>query len=255
MNQFPDPNDTRCCVAGKFTGDTTSGAWVCNVDERSCEVTGLVELSLARVLEGGEPSHSVEDVLETVNGNLPCSRCRSLERHVSRLPRLGKHERRILLAAPPSDADEGVIVPPLSPGRSADEANRRAIRKLLDHGLLWIGEKDVREKGRRPSRKRCVWLSPLGQAVVEKLRPTLKNGGRIRWDTIRPEILQLRETPAALLARMLKDVEGRRERQVTTTRMLGALARTTEGKEWFYRELKIVGHLEKFIKAAKEVTQ
>lgn len=118
-------------------------------------------------------------------------------RTAASLPRLGKHERRVLLAAPPPDGDS-VVVPPAGPGRAADEANRRAIRQSLGSGLLWVGWQatEVETKGRayswgrwrpvvREYHKRAVWLSPLGQAVVNLARPELQSGRPIRWEKYR----------------------------------------------------------------------
>jgi hypothetical protein len=49
--------------------------------------------------------------------------------------RLGKHERRVLLRAASPQAQEGAVIAPPGPGRSADEAQRRALRRLQRLGL------------------------------------------------------------------------------------------------------------------------
>jgi hypothetical protein len=144
-----------------------------------------------------------------------------MEANAQKLPRLGCHERRILLEAPPPDGESKVIDAP-APGRSADEANPRAIRKLWKAGLLWIGNQMVKvmteakqwngwkrryQNVEREYHKRAVWLSPLGQAVVDRLRAALESGKPIRWASHRKALVSsCRRQPRGLLSEFLGDV-------------------------------------------------
>lgn len=124
--------------------------------------------------------------------------------------RLGKHERRVLLAAPEPVA-EPAIVEPERPGRVADEANRRAIRRLAELGLVVLA--DVRQdrqygrdpiSGRRVRLKPATWrrairLTALGALVVERLRPYLEAGKPFRWAGLLPELVASVRLPAGEL--------------------------------------------------------
>ncbi len=179
-------SDTKRCDAATMTHATTSH--VCLVDDQPCEVVAL----FADRFDG-----DLREAMEKVEGWLPCQRCRAMEQNAARMTgvRLGKHERRVLLNAPSWEGEAKVIKPPAE-GRAADEANRRAIRKLSRVGLIWIGwrvtkvatvqttvcwgsgeEKNVK----REYHKRAVWLTPLGEAAVERLRDDIAIGKSIRW--------------------------------------------------------------------------
>jgi hypothetical protein len=161
-------------------------------------------------------SARLPDVMQHVEKHLPCDYCRGMEANVAKLPRLGWHERRILLLAPGPDEDSKVIDPP-HPGRAADEVNRRAIRKLFNAGLLWISMTTVKMKmqteylrggrwvpGERDYWKRQVRLTPLGQAVVRHLRQQLEVRLPIRWDRYRVALVAAcREQPPELQQRLL----------------------------------------------------
>jgi hypothetical protein len=221
----------RCAEEKRFQG-TTSCVHPCWVDGTPCEViaqiAGPLEAILARRPEpagGGPPPDDVASrfaaTMTQVHYLLPCGRCRSAERNVARLPRLGKHERRVLLAAPPPEAGRQVIPPP-RPGRSADEAHRRAIGRLWEAGLLHRGWRDERVKtaavafggsGRwrhvhREYAKRAVSLSPLGEAVVTRLRAELEAGRPIRWARHRDALVAAcRRPPTDLLLDFLAEVK------------------------------------------------
>jgi hypothetical protein len=52
--------------------------------------------------------------------------------------RLGHHERRVLLEAASPDAEQGTVMMPPDTGRSPDEAQRRAMRRLHQLGLVGL---------------------------------------------------------------------------------------------------------------------
>jgi len=143
-----------------------------------------------------------------VKSGLPCGSCYVGERDARSLGglRLGKHERRILLATqPPTDDAAYEIIYPDGPSRAAEEANRRALKKLESAGLVQLsrhypswdrlattkaGQKEpewfqVKRYGSRYNhmgrRYRSAMLTPLGGLVVERYRDELENGKPIRW--------------------------------------------------------------------------
>lgn len=125
--------------------------------------------------------------------------------------RLGRCARRVLLLAPPP-SDEPCIVPPERAGRPAAESHRRAMRLLAANGLVelsWKAETiQTKQVRRRPAviwdadagvyrdvqpeqatvertiNRRAIRLTPLGELLVDRLRPVLENGRRVRWDSI-----------------------------------------------------------------------
>jgi hypothetical protein len=173
-------------------------------------IRGLVAPRCYSCPEDGQPCGPLQVLPDTAEqlpsgwvAALPCAWCpRHLQRRVQALPRLGKLARRILLEAPPPEEQCAVIAPPAS-GRSAEEANRRAIRSLCHAQLLvagsqsecreihWRSRDGILQQTRRKVSKRAVCLSPLGQAVVELLRDDLQMGRPIRWGRHR-EALQAR---------------------------------------------------------------
>jgi hypothetical protein len=117
----------------------------------------------------------------------------------------------LLLA--PDPADDTRVLLPGRPGRAAAESHRRAIRRLAEIGFIELSWKRVevrikREKQvgpliwdevagvyqdrrsekipvRRSIDKRAVRLTPLGALVVDRIRPLLETGERVRWDMTR----------------------------------------------------------------------
>jgi len=179
---------TKGCASDVSVQDTTSCAYPCHVDGQPC----IVIAPLA--------SPEVEKALRHTASCLPCTSCpRPAERALARLEgvRLGKHERRVLLAAAPPDAETGAVIAPPTEGRAADEAQRRAIRRLATLGLAHVGHARVSTASkvplpaswglgrdyfpRRDYWHLAVWQSPLGAAVVGRLRVALETGQRIRW--------------------------------------------------------------------------
>lgn len=125
--------------------------------------------------------------------------------------RLGRCARRILLLAP-SPPDEPCIIGPERDGRAAAESHRRAMRRLAAIGLLeltwrtetvettrktqtgsvrWDPDAGVYrevEPNYVPSERvvayRAARLTPLGALVVDRLRPALESGKRVRWGAL-----------------------------------------------------------------------
>jgi hypothetical protein len=121
---------------------------------------------------------------------------------------LGRCSRRILLLSPGPNEEPQVLSPERA-GRAAAESHRRAMRRLAAFGLIelsfkveqvqtrrernggrleWDGHAGVyceAESQRIPVwrsvEKRAVKLTPEGALVVDRLRPVLETGGRIRW--------------------------------------------------------------------------
>lgn len=69
------------------------------------------------------PKEDLCKAMDLVDGTLPCQRCRAMEKGAAELPgvRLGKHERRVLLQAPPWD-NSADVNEPVAPGNSVGEA-------------------------------------------------------------------------------------------------------------------------------------
>jgi hypothetical protein len=146
---------------------------------------------------------SAAGVLSILSPHLPCAWCPSwLLVCVEDLSRLGKHERRVLLAAPGRDEQAAVIEPPL-PGRAAAVANRRAVGSLVRMGLITtLGRKQER------GAKRAVRLSPLGQAVVIRLRDELPKGRALSLLPHRTTLLaEVQEGDLPLLQRLLASLQ------------------------------------------------
>ncbi|MBF0612750.1 MAG: hypothetical protein HQL55_16630 [Magnetococcales bacterium] len=146
-----------------------------------------------------QTNHHLCQLVEAVSGSsgisterlrqlLPCGSCHGSESQVLALSgvRLGSHERRILLAAAMADHNHRVVPSPAS-GRSAAEAHRRAQRKLAGAGLVSL--KQVLTGNGRLRRKTGVRLTPLGQAVVEKVGEELAAGKPIRWQKYQPALV------------------------------------------------------------------
>lgn len=125
--------------------------------------------------------------------------------------RLGRCARRILLLAPRT-SQEPTVVPPERPERASADSHRRAMRSLEEHGLIeltwkteivetrqvrssprvrWDSSAGVYREGEPPPtpveraiKRRAIRLTPLGELVVDRLRPALENGRRIRWEAV-----------------------------------------------------------------------
>ena len=161
---------------------------------------------------------------------LPCGSCvRRLNGDVAKLAglRLGKHERRILLAAPPPDR-EPIVVSAEGAGRSVSEVHRRAVRRLAMAGLIDMRKKQVEietkavawswgnhfsrtllgDRVKRRFHYQAVVRTPLGQTVVQRLTSTLASGGVIRWAKHRATLVaRTAQSPAALTQRFLAKVK------------------------------------------------
>ncbi|CAN5767069.1 hypothetical protein BH23CHL2_BH23CHL2_24970 [soil metagenome] len=208
----------------------------CWVDGEPCEVLSLF----------GGLSYPVGD---DVAACLPCRWCRQATRDAHRLAgvRLGKHERRILLLAPPPNDDErpewlskSQVIEPADAGRASDEAHRRAIRKLAEHGLVEMARNKVEKRISDPragqfmrnqynpedgkwyrwhyrddlTRRHSVWkravrLSPLGAAVATVIGDGLQPGRPIRWAAYLVGILHACRRPAPdLLPEFVNQLRG-----------------------------------------------
>ena len=116
--------------------------------------------------------------------------------------RLGKYERRILLAAGP----EPSAIPnrPPHPGKQAYESHHKAITRLHQIGLIDFGGQRVDTEWypnvwrqspsgsytRRYVYRREIYLTPFGQVVLKSIRPKLEGGKPIKWKTHLPMLLQ-----------------------------------------------------------------
>ena len=125
--------------------------------------------------------------------------------------RLGRCARRILLLAPRPTEEPRIVVAEREE-RAAVESHRRAMRRLATSGLLeltwrtetvettrtvrtgsirWDPEVGVYREidpDRLPVERvvahRAARLTPLGAAVVDRFRPALESGKRIRWSSL-----------------------------------------------------------------------
>jgi hypothetical protein len=197
----------KSCVSESVRTGATS--YACPVDGQPCKVLEPLREKMVEDLGHDGAAQIVEDAKKY---GLPCGSCRKGEQDARNLSglRLGKHERRILLFAPPGSKcgwrdgpgnptfpSVGKVVYPEGPSRAAEEANRRALRKLERAGLVelsrdWVGFDDQlpewfwAKKARSRywvmgRRYRTAKLTPLGELVVERCRDQLENGKPIRW--------------------------------------------------------------------------
>ena len=197
---------------------------------------------------------------DAVKWGLPCGGCYVGERDARALVgiRLGKHERRILLSAVPgskvgyragSEAGSEMLRPkiayPDGPSRAAEEANRRALKKLDSAGLIelsrdylyrsdddtpdWFWKKMAASRywgmGRR---YRTAALTPLGELVVERYRDELENGKPIRWSKHIDDLAKDVRKPLRELFRQFGLWTGG---VVAMAGFGAAFARTAEGRE------------------------
>jgi hypothetical protein len=223
--------DTKRCETAIGGQSATPGAFVCPVDKRPCEVAALLAPHLER-----PPA----EALRPVQHLLPCNRCRWVEQQIQSLPRLGKHERRILLAAPAPDG-EPAINEPAALGRSAAESACRAARKLAEGGLLHVSYRDQvvtpwrKGYGYRITKtvfRQAVRLTPLGAAVVALVRPLLESGKPIRWDRHRAILVDMvRENARALVPRFSAQVDEYAAEQKSMRDIIARLGRRPEAAQ------------------------
>lgn len=187
--------DTRRCASETASSDATF--YACPVNGHPCVV---LEPLRERMVEDLGHDGAATMTADAVKYGLPCGSCYVGERDARSLQglRLGRHERRILLSAPPGgkcgwrdDAPPptfhfaGKIIYPPGPSRAAEEANRRALRKLEGVGLVelsrnatwyedekppkWFWAKQARSRYWMMGRSyRSAKLTPLGELVVER---------------------------------------------------------------------------------------
>ena len=219
-------NDTKRCVGDTVHTDTTSYVPLpCTVDDvRPCVVIDqwgpVAWHGMAR--DAGEPAVMPARwgrILDMVRPHLDCARCsRAAERDAANLAglRLGKHERRVLLLAPPPSPDRGALLEPLGTRRAAIEAHLRAILTLRRAGLLLVDWQQQTVEAPRRGSWRPMWvstqrvavqLSPLGAAVVGQVRPQLANGAPIRWAEHRARVLAaVGDTTPAVQAALIAEL-------------------------------------------------
>ncbi len=232
--------DTKRCASDTGARSTTFSDRACPVDGRPCEVLEPLRARLSGEVGADAYGELVADLAE----RLPCRDCRRGEAEALDLTgggvRLGKNERRILLAAPPGSKcgarDEassptwpaaGRIVWPEGPGRSAEEAHRRALRKLEGAALIetsktspgfatdrppdWALRDKLRSRYWAMGRTRqAARLTPLGEHLVEACRAELEGGRPIRWEKHRAHLVaSVRRPVGDLLGLLLREgVEG-----------------------------------------------
>jgi len=199
---------------------------------------------------------------DAVRFGLPCGSCYVGARDAHSLAglRLGKHERRILISAPPSSRVgyragdrakmlEPKIIYPDGPSRAAEEANRRALKKLEAAGLVelgrsytweqrasdnqqmpqWFKTKQARSRYSMMGRRyRTAQLTPLGELVVERCRDELESGKPIRWAKHIDGLTKGVSQPLGELFRQFSLWVGG---VVSWTGFGAAFARTQEGRE------------------------
>src|SRR3712207_2907350 len=161
---------TKRCASKIVSSHATS--YACPVTSEPCVV---LEPLRERMMEGLGRDGAAKLTADAVEYGLPCGSCYIGERNARNLSgvRFGKHERRILLTAPPGSKcgwrdtapkptfpGDGKIIYPDGPSRAAEEANRRALRKLERAGLVelsrqdWLGDPGEPPKWARDKRAR-----------------------------------------------------------------------------------------------------
>ncbi len=188
------------------------------LDGAPCEMVRRLLTALHREAERAGHLDGAEKLLAALSDLLPCDRCQGAESAVASLGRLrlGRREREILLIAPPPTAEAYLLVP-RGTGRAAADVQRRALKKLVAANLI------------RVSPSRTVQRRPLGQAVVERLGPVLKRGGRIRWAEHRAALLEaVRQPPAALLSEFRAALLRREAGLLQKARFWAAIGRQQE---------------------------
>ncbi len=214
-------DDMKRCVSETVPSDATF--YECPVDGRPCEVLEPVRPAIEAMLEREDLDKLVEGAKDY---GLPCGGCRKGTADACNLSglKLGRHERRVLLTAN-GELYENIY--PEEPGRAAEEANRRALRKLERVGLVKLGRHYAsmqRNKENPPPKwfhsggrrywmrgrtSRSAVLTPLGVAVVDRCRDELESGAAIRWSPLREVIAQdVRKPLHELLGQFGHYVEG-----------------------------------------------
>jgi hypothetical protein len=245
--------DTKRCASENVSSDATF--YACPVNGRPCVV--LEPLRERMVAEMGHDGAAAVTA-DAVKHGFPCGSCYVGERDARNLSglRLGKHERRILLSAPPGSKvgyragrREEMLQPkimyPDGPSRAAEEANRRALRKLEAAGLIelsrsatwqlddkppkWFDAKRARSRYWMMGRRyRSAALTPLGELVVERCRDELENGKPIRWAKLIDGLAEDVRQPLGELFRQFGMWTGG---IVFWSNIGGAFARTREASE------------------------
>ncbi len=264
---------TKGCASETVRRDTTFSVHECPVDRRPCEVLGPLHGSMVEELGYDGGAQVAENAKKY---GLPCGSCRKGERDARNLPglRLGKHERRILLLAPPGSkcgwrAGEGrptfpgwgKIIYPEGPSRAAEEANRRALRKLEHAGLVelsreapwaeddkpppWFETKQARSRYWAAGRKcRTAKLTHLGEVVVQRCRHQLEGGKAIRWQKLLDGIAaEVRQPPGELFRLFGLWCNG----IVFYSTFGSAFARTTEGRQRAKRRTEAIKRFQAFV--------
>ncbi len=164
----------------------------CHVDSEPCEVVAMLAPRYRAPVRKGRRL-DLALAREPIVRALPCAWCREVERSAESIARvrLGRHERNILLHAPPADSVQGAILDPSLKTHSDRETYLRAVRKLGRAGLIRTGERHVakRTTGKRLDGSavdrvyahRTMWLTPFGAQVIECYRRELEEGRAIRW--------------------------------------------------------------------------
>ncbi len=261
---------TKSCASETGSSHTTS--YACPVDQHPCVVLRpLYERAVDELGRDGAAGLAGD----AKRYGLPCGNCRKGERDARNLSglRLGKHERRILLFAPPGSKCGwrggpgepafpgcGKIVYPEGPSRAAEEANRRALRKLERVGLVELSREHVRFGNAPPSwflakmaRSRYGWmgrqyrsakLTPLGELVVERCRDELEAGKPIRWQTLLNELVEDIRRPQGELFRQFGLWFGG---TIFWSGFGVAFARTREGRERAKQRQEAAKRLQVFV--------
>lgn len=164
----------------------------CHVDEAPCEVVAaLMPRFRPPTRKGRKLDIAVATAL--IVQALPCFYCREVDRAAGQIARLrlGRHERNILLHAPPATSREGAILDPSLKTHSDRETYLRAVRKLARAGLIRTGQRRVamrttgiRLDGTTVDRvysHRTMWLTPFGSEIIECYRRELEGGRPLRW--------------------------------------------------------------------------
>ncbi len=191
----------------------------CHVDREPCEVVTALSSRYRPPLRNGRRLEMIA-AADLIRAALPCAWCREVDRAASNIARvrLGRHERNILLHAPPADSREGAILDPSLKTHSDRETYLRAVRKLSRAGLVRTGQRRVamRTSGRRGDgtsverayAHRTMWLTPFGAQVVACYRRELEEGRPIRWALHRGRAAAAaRAVGADLLARFAAAME------------------------------------------------
>lgn len=224
---------TKGCASDTALRNTTFRVYGCPVDGRPCEVLE----PLRKRLSGEVQPDAYGELVDSLADSLPCQDCRKGEAEARNLVgggvRLGKNERRILLASPlsskcgardevasPTYPADGLIAWPSGPGRAAEEAHRRAARKLERLALIELSKSPTDPTDNRPPkwarlqalrsrywmmgrRRLAARLTSLGEALVEAYRTELESGRPIRWEKHRARLVSSVRRPVSELLGLL----------------------------------------------------